>query len=144
MATKVAWLGWGYKLSTPETSEIGKVVPGQLVQRLPHTDLLPSEMDDGHVIVNPKPGKDASRAGNLCHINLLSATSNVFERRLRDHLERLDVLNPGSSVSVHRIPRLLSSITDETGGIRNVLRLPGQTDDRDLSRFREGFLTGLA
>ena len=70
----------------------------------------------------PKPGKNSSRVENLRPISLLSATSKVFERliqrRIRDHLERLDVLIPEQfgfrelHSSTHQLMRLVECITE--------------------------------
>ena len=74
------------------------------------------------VIVIPKPGKNSSRVENLRPISLLSATSKVFERliqrRIRDHLERLDVLISEQfgfrelHSSTHQLMRLVECITE--------------------------------
>ena len=59
---------------------------------------FPAKWKTATVIVIPKPGKNSSRAENLRPISLLSATSKIFERliqrRIRVHLERLDVVIP--------------------------------------------------
>ena len=78
--------------------ERGKLFLVDLFNACLRLTYFPLKWKTASVIVIPKPGKDASRADNLRPISLLSATSKVFERlvqrRVRDHLQRLDVLIP--------------------------------------------------
>lgn len=80
------------------------------------------------MIIIPNPSKDASRMDNLKCISLLSATSKVFKRLLRDHLERLDVLIP--ELQVLQIPPFSS-----TGDCRKfVARANRQRDFLDVKK----------
>ena len=95
-APEGAWPGRSHEFRPLSPSGARNPVPVWPVQFMPQTGLLSGEMETATVIVIPKPGKNSSRVENLRPISLLSATSKVFEwliqRRIRDHLGRLDVL----------------------------------------------------